>query len=713
MSVINKALTAGTLVSGGMKTYRVVKPLGAGGFGITYLVESREKVNGTELTSFYAMKEHFLNRCCERPAGSTQVVYSNPVADEVENSLKDFIAEAGRLQKLGNRHNNIVRVHEIFQTNNTAYYIMEFLQGQSLREYVKSRGRLSPNEMLAIMTPVIDAVGFLHANRMTHLDIKPDNIMLTPDTQGQPRPVLIDFGLSKHYDGNGSPTSTINTLGCSDGYSPVEQYGGITNFQPTADIYALGATMAFCVTGQNPKKSTEMLPGDLHAMTAGLSPALASLMIQMMDMNRMARPQNISQVIHKLDAPASQMPPAGNYGAMPGGYGQPPYGYAGTPGGPGMPPPPPAGFGQPPYQNPGMPGSPKKSNKTLFIVLGALGGVLLLGGLLAIILALASGYDRHDYDRVYQITQYTDPDVSIEREYDSPANQQHGAPMRVTLSWDSDRDLDLYIVEPGDNLLYFADKRSASTGGRLGDDDTGGPGSSEKATWTRPGAGTYDFFISARNLSLGEEVSATLKLYVNGHVTVYDVTMKGTTDESPEFYLVKSLTLDRGLTNSSGDAVTDADGPADSYNSGNVVSEYVEAETSTAPDSQAVSRANSVGRNTSLKVTLLWDSSNDLDLIVNQANGTDIYYGNRNDSSYGARHTGDRTGGNRSFESVSWTNPGSGIYDVFVRVRGTVPRAGIPVKVVVKNGSNTTTYFTRITKSGSSMADVRICQFTY
>lgn len=107
------------------------------------------------------------------------------------------------------------------------------------------------------MNPIIDAILYLHKNRMTHLDIKPDNIMLANDEKGNLRPVLIDFGLSKHYDKNGSPTSTINTLGCSDGYAPIEQYAGITTFSPSADIYALGATMWFCLTGHDPKKSTD------------------------------------------------------------------------------------------------------------------------------------------------------------------------------------------------------------------------------------------------------------------------------------------------------------------------------------------------------------------------------------------------------------------------------------------------------------------------
>jgi serine/threonine protein kinase len=116
------------------------------------------------------------------------------------------------------------------------------------------------------MEPIISAVGCLHQQQMTHLDIKPDNIMLAKDVYEELRPVLIDFGLSKHYDKNGHPTSTIHTLGCSDGYAPIEQYAGITTFSPTADIYALGATIYFCLTGIDPIKSTDLHEGQLVSL---------------------------------------------------------------------------------------------------------------------------------------------------------------------------------------------------------------------------------------------------------------------------------------------------------------------------------------------------------------------------------------------------------------------------------------------------------------
>lgn len=239
-------------------TYRIESVLGCGGFGITYLATANIKVGNVSLKGKFAIKEHFVSSDCEREPDSSRVVYSNPAKERVENSRKDFISEAKRLHKIGVSHPNIVKVNEVFEANNTAYYVMEYLEGESLRSFVNKNGGMKEDKLSSIMNPIIEAVQYLHENRMTHLDIKPDNIMLTQDDNGKVRPVLIDFGLSKHYDKNGMPTSTINTLGCSDGYAPIEQYAGITTFSPSADIYALGATMWFCLTGRNPKKSTDV-----------------------------------------------------------------------------------------------------------------------------------------------------------------------------------------------------------------------------------------------------------------------------------------------------------------------------------------------------------------------------------------------------------------------------------------------------------------------
>lgn len=279
------ALPAGAILNSGKQTYRIVRVLGSGGFGITYLAVSRQKVGNITVPIQFAVKEHFMSDFCERDSDTLQIK-TGPGRQTVENSMKDFLGEARRLQQVGDGHPSIVKVNEVFEANNTAYYVMEYLDGESLRSYVRSRGKLTEAETLDLLRPVMEAVDYLHEQRMTHLDIKPDNIMLAreEDASGNAvmRPVLIDFGLSKHYDASGHATSTVNTLGCSDGYAPLEQYAGITTFSPSADIYALAATVLFCLTGKDPRRSPDMLhidiPSWLAYLTPPLTPALKSLL---------------------------------------------------------------------------------------------------------------------------------------------------------------------------------------------------------------------------------------------------------------------------------------------------------------------------------------------------------------------------------------------------------------------------------------------------
>lgn len=303
MSTHTNALPEGYVISSGNQQYRIVKILGHGGFGITYLASSTIKHGNLSFNVHFAVKEHFLSDSCERDAVTQSVSYSNPTREKVENSKKDFLAEARRLHKVGVDHPNIVKVNEVFEANNTAYYVMEYLEGQSLRGYVEQNGPMTEAGMWAVMTPVINAVAYLHDNRMTHLDIKPDNIMLAKDEEGNiMRPVLIDFGLSKHYTEDGRPTSTLNALGLSNGYSPIEQYAGITTFSPEADVYALGATMLFCLTGKDPVKSTDLKPGDVERMIpAGVSETTAKTIVEAMQMFKAARPSDARALLSAYD----------------------------------------------------------------------------------------------------------------------------------------------------------------------------------------------------------------------------------------------------------------------------------------------------------------------------------------------------------------------------------------------------------------------------
>lgn len=256
-------LPIGTVLKSSQHSYVVEAVLGKGGFGVTYKVSSIRKVGNVEARCTFAIKELFISDWCEREAEGNEVTYSTPLKDKVENCKIDFLAEARRLQQIS--HSSIVAVDEVFEANNTAYYVMEYLDMGNLSDYVSRNGCLSEDEVMRLLLPVFNAVKTLHEHRMTHLDIKPANIMMK-ESDDIIRPVLIDFGLSKHYDEQGNATSTVRTQGCSDGYAPIEQYAGIETFSPESDIYALGATMVYCFTGQHPPRAVDLDEEGVNAL---------------------------------------------------------------------------------------------------------------------------------------------------------------------------------------------------------------------------------------------------------------------------------------------------------------------------------------------------------------------------------------------------------------------------------------------------------------
>ncbi len=314
---MNNFLAPGSILRSPYNAYTIRSVLGSGGFGITYRA-TMQTTSGTGMPvmAVVAIKEHFLSNDCERDSDTQSVSFSQPSRDRVERSRRDFAGEAKRLQTIASGHTNIVQVSEVFDANNTSYYVMEYLEGESLADYVKRRGPLSEQETIGIMRPIIDAVAFLHRNRITHLDIKPANIMLSKDHGGKVRPVLIDFGLSKHYNADGSATSAINLQGYSDGYAPVEQYVGISTFSPVSDVYSLAATILFCLTGLTPPKSIELTPDALSRLIPTTTSRRMALMLeQCLRMAMADRPADASVMLAALphymnepSAPAVERP---------------------------------------------------------------------------------------------------------------------------------------------------------------------------------------------------------------------------------------------------------------------------------------------------------------------------------------------------------------------------------------------------------------------
>ncbi|MBO5613370.1 MAG: serine/threonine protein kinase [Prevotella sp.] len=251
--------------------YSIKKVLGQGGFGITY--QARGRRIGDNVFHKYAIKEFFIKGQCWREENDSTMRYSPAAKTEIKACLKDFKDEALRLNKICRGNRFIVNVNEVFEANGTIYYVMEYLEGGSLRDKVRENGMgLSEGVALSYIRPIAEAVEYIHCKyHLLHCDIKPDNIMLRLDEEGQPlEPVLIDFGISIHFSSKGELTTTHNAVGITPGYSPQEQFQGLDTILQTRrklneeghadlsivpyemDVYALGATLYYLLTGLNP-----------------------------------------------------------------------------------------------------------------------------------------------------------------------------------------------------------------------------------------------------------------------------------------------------------------------------------------------------------------------------------------------------------------------------------------------------------------------------
>ena len=242
------ALRSNSTLQGGK--YRIIKKLGQGGFGITYLAEN------TMLEGKVAIKEFFFKEYCERNELTCHVtVPTSNNRDTVERFKQKFIKEAKTIFRLN--HPNIVRILDVFEENDTAYYVMEYIEGESLSDMVTRRGAIPFAEAIGYVKAAAEALMYIHSKKINHLDIKPGNLMKRNE-DGEI--VLIDFGVAKQYDLDTSQGTTTTPVGISCGYSPTEQYrkNGVQTFSPQSDVYSLAATLFKLLTGNTPPEAMEI-----------------------------------------------------------------------------------------------------------------------------------------------------------------------------------------------------------------------------------------------------------------------------------------------------------------------------------------------------------------------------------------------------------------------------------------------------------------------
>lgn len=240
------SLPEGTLLYNGK--YKVLKRLRSGGFGKTYKAIGYFKVGGKTIKSEVAIKEFFMSSIQKRDTETLKVVTPLEKLDEVFSSRKKFMVEAEKIKQFSD-HPHIVDVYDVFDENDTCYYTMEYIEGGSLMDYVEQTETctLQEEEALKIIREVASALSAMHSHRMNHLDVKPENILMSEEGKA----VLIDFGAAHKFSNDDEASSLLAIT--SGGFSPIE-IGLIKDFSPSTDIYSLGATLYWLLTGDEPPR---------------------------------------------------------------------------------------------------------------------------------------------------------------------------------------------------------------------------------------------------------------------------------------------------------------------------------------------------------------------------------------------------------------------------------------------------------------------------
>lgn len=286
-----QSLAPGALLR--MGSYRIDKILGQGGFGLTYLATD------TALDKKVCIKEFFPKQYCGRQSDTRSVsVGTTSMSDFVDKLKSKFLKEARNIAKFN--HPDIIRIHAAFEENNTAYYVMDYIDGQSLSEMVKERGPLPEAEALDYIRHIGSALDYVHSQHINHLDVKPANIMVR---RSDNMPILIDFGLSKRYDSRGIETSTTPT-GISHGYAPLEQYNkeGVKEFSPQTDLYSLAATLYYLLTGIVPPQAPTLINDKLD-FPPGIPARLVAPLTKAMSPTRRDRHNTVAEFIGEIDCP--------------------------------------------------------------------------------------------------------------------------------------------------------------------------------------------------------------------------------------------------------------------------------------------------------------------------------------------------------------------------------------------------------------------------
>ena len=272
--------------------YTVEGVLGQGGFGITYL--GMDELHKKKV----AIKEFFPQGIVTRNIEYEDTVTVTLVGEKenYDKGKERFLKEA-QTMAMFSKDKGIVKALDFFEINNTAYIVMEYLEGVTLKQYLRENKRIAAEDLVELLVPLIEALDEIHSQGLIHRDISPDNIMVLPDG----RIKLMDFGAARDYTEFGEKSLSIVL---KPGYAPPEQYQTHGVQGPWTDIYALCATMYKCITGENPPDAIDRLVDDhlkkISAFGFTVSPQIEEAIIKGMSVAAKDRYQNVGDFCEDL-----------------------------------------------------------------------------------------------------------------------------------------------------------------------------------------------------------------------------------------------------------------------------------------------------------------------------------------------------------------------------------------------------------------------------
>ena len=290
------ALKPGTILEG---KYLVGEMLGQGGFGITYIGFDLLLEQKVAIKEYYPMSTGMVSR-----EGHSTVVWSSAMMGKTgtQKGFDSFLKEARKMAKLGGIP-GVVGVKSVFIQNETAYIVMDFIEGETLLKKLQKNGPMDFDSCVKLMTPIMQALAEVHEHGIIHRDISPDNIMVRPDG----KLILLDLGAAKDLDIQGNDGSVQSSqMVAKHGFSPIEQYSKSGKVGPWTDIYAMAATIYYCCTGILPPPATDRTIDDTLACQPRLTQAQFGILADCMRMRPQDRPQSMDTLLQMLTHPQGE-----------------------------------------------------------------------------------------------------------------------------------------------------------------------------------------------------------------------------------------------------------------------------------------------------------------------------------------------------------------------------------------------------------------------